>query len=79
MNLPAIGNSFSQDAARYLHGIARSMGKKWNTANLYIGGCSLDRHFRNMHSGQDCPFRDLDVPTEESLLSTALELVDKLV
>lgn len=53
MNILAIGNSFSQDATRYLHGIARSMGKKWNTANLYIGGCSLDRHFRNMHSGQD--------------------------
>ena len=26
------------------------MGKKWNTANLYIGGCSLAQHFRNMHT-----------------------------
>jgi len=33
MNILAIGNSFSQDATRYLHGIARSMGKKWNTAH----------------------------------------------
>lgn len=50
MNILAIGNSFSQDATRYVHGIARSMGKKWNTANLYIGGCSLAQHFRNMHT-----------------------------
>lgn len=50
MNILAIGNSFSQDATRYVHGIARSMGKKWNTANLYIGGCTLERHFRNMHT-----------------------------
>ena len=53
MNILAIGNSFSQDATRYVHGIARSMGKKWNTANLYIGGCTLERHFRNMHTEND--------------------------
>lgn len=50
MNILAIGNSFSQDATRYVHAIARSMGKKWNTANLFIGGCSLEKHFRNMHT-----------------------------
>ena len=48
MNILAIGNSFSQDATRYLSAIARSMGQKWNTTNLFIGGCSLERHFRNM-------------------------------
>ncbi len=48
MNILAIGNSFSQDATRYLHSIARSQGQTWNTANLYIGGCSLEHHFRNM-------------------------------
>lgn len=53
MNILAIGNSFSQDATRYLHGIARSMGKKWNTANLYIGGCSIDRH-RSAACGKIC-------------------------
>ena len=50
MNILAIGNSFSQDATRYLSAVARSMGQKWNTANLYIGGCSLEKHFRNMLS-----------------------------
>ena len=28
--------------------IARAEGKDIQVTNLYIGGCSLDRHFRNM-------------------------------
>ena len=50
MNILAIGNSFSQDATRYLHRIARSDGFDLKVTNLYIGGCSLERHFRNMLS-----------------------------
>ena len=34
MNILAIGNSFSQDATRYLQAIARSQGEKWNVVNL---------------------------------------------
>ena len=52
MEILAIGNSFSQDATRYLHGIARADGEKFNVVNLYIGGCSLERHYRNMLSGE---------------------------
>ena len=52
MNILAIGNSFSQDATRYLHDIARKRGEKLEVANLYMGGCSLERHFRNMLSGE---------------------------
>ena len=44
----SIGNSFSQDAQRYLHDLARSEGVKLDTVNLMIGGCPLSRHFRNM-------------------------------
>ena len=51
MNILAIGNSFSQDATRYIHRIARSDGFNLNVTNLYIGGCPIDRHFRNMISG----------------------------
>ena len=51
MEILAIGNSFSQDATRYLHRIARADGVKLNVTNLYIGGCSLERHYRNMLSG----------------------------
>ena len=52
MNVLAIGNSFSQDATRYLHAGARADGFRLDVANLYIGGCSLERHFRNMLSGE---------------------------
>ena len=51
MNILAIGNSFSEDATRYLHNIARADGERINVVNLYIGGCTLDRHYRNMLSG----------------------------
>ena len=50
MNLLSIGNSFSQDAQRYLSRIASAGGVALNTFNLYIGGCSLSRHYRNMLS-----------------------------
>ena len=51
MNILSIGNSFSQDAQRYLHQIAAAAGVEVNCFNLYIGGCSLARHYRNMLSG----------------------------
>lgn len=50
MKILAIGNSFSQDATRYLHQIARADGVDVQVTNLYIGGCPLEKHFRNMHS-----------------------------
>lgn len=48
MNVLAIGNSFSEDATRYLHDIARAGGSELEVVNLYISGCSLERHYRNM-------------------------------
>lgn len=50
MNILAIGNSFSQDATRYLYDLAKAAGKDVTVVNLYIGGCSLSRHYRNMLS-----------------------------
>ena len=50
MNILSIGNSFSQDAQRYLHRIAKADGFTLNTFNLYIGGCPLSLHYRNMMS-----------------------------
>lgn len=50
MNVLAIGNSFSEDSMRYLHFIARADGVNLQAVNLYIGGCSLERHYRNMLS-----------------------------
>lgn len=47
-NILSIGNSFSEDAQRYLHELAKSEGVNLQTVNLMIGGCSLARHYRNM-------------------------------
>ena len=46
----SIGNSFSQDAHRYLYGIARADNIDLKTVNLYIGGCTLAKHCRNILS-----------------------------
>lgn len=53
MNILAIGNSFSQDATRYLHALARADGVELTVVNLYIGGCSLERHYRNIMTDAD--------------------------
>ena len=47
MNILAIGNSFSQDATRYLHEIALADDMHLKVVNLYIGGCSLETHWNN--------------------------------
>lgn len=44
----AIGNSFSQDATYYLHQIAASDNVAMKVVNLYVGGCSLERHWQNI-------------------------------
>lgn len=44
----AIGNSFSQDAETYIHQIAAASGIDLMMANLYIGGCPLERHHQNI-------------------------------
>ena len=50
MKILAIGNSFSSDATRYLYEIAGSDGFALKVVNLYIGGCSLDMHYKNMNN-----------------------------
>lgn len=52
MRVLAISNSFGVDASRYLHQIARSSGVKLDICTLYISGCSLELHYRNMLSDQ---------------------------
>lgn len=48
MRILSIGNSFSQDAHRWLHDIAETDGYDLDTVNLYIGGCSLQTHWNNV-------------------------------
>jgi hypothetical protein len=53
MDILTIGNSFSCDATHYLHQIARAGGDEINIVNLYIGGCPLSVHYRNMIADDD--------------------------
>ncbi len=46
-----IGNSFSVCNIRQMPQIAGSMRLKLNIASLYIGGCSLERHWTNVVKG----------------------------
>lgn len=48
MKILSVGNSFSQDAHRYLYSIAKADGINLKAVNLFIGGCSLKTHYLNM-------------------------------
>ena len=48
MKVLSIGNSFSMDAQRYLHQLARREGVDLFCMNLYIGGCPQRTHYLNM-------------------------------
>ena len=50
MKVLSIGNSFSQDSHKWLHKLAEKNGVDVETANLYVGGCSLERHWNNVLS-----------------------------
>lgn len=47
----SIGNSFSQDTMEHLAEILKSLGyEKIKLGNLYIGGCSINKHLDNIES-----------------------------
>lgn len=61
----AIGNSFSEDALYYLHQIGEASGIENTVVNLFIGGCPLERHWKNIEG--DCiayQYQVNGVPTE---------------
>ena len=77
-----ISNSFGEDATRYLYGIARAAGENIKVATLYIGGCSLYRHYRNMLSEEKAyeyilngSRSGLFVSLKEALLSDEWDIV----
>lgn len=53
----AIGNSFSEDATYFLHQICEAANIESKIVNLYIGGCPLEKHWRNIEDDRpdyDC-------------------------
>lgn len=82
MKVLAIGNSFSQDATRYLRGIADAAGCKMKVVNLYIGGCSLATHFKNIISNNKAYSFEFNgeptglfVSVEQALLSDEWDVI----
>ena len=51
MKILSIGNSFSDDAQRYLRSIAAAEGVEIETLNLCIGGCSFETHASHVKDG----------------------------
>ena len=51
LKILAVGNSFSVDAMQFLAQVANDLGTPVILGNLYIGGCSLQRHYDNSLSG----------------------------
>jgi len=69
MKILSIGNSFSQDAQSWLHTVARVNGTELTCVNLYIGGCSLERHWNNvLADSKDYPVY-LNGVSEERMVS----------
>ena len=82
MQVLAIGNSFSQDATAYLKKISECGNGNITVVNLYIGGCSLSRHYRNMLSGEKAYSLEFNgqstgffVSMEEELLSRDWDVI----
>lgn len=48
----AVGNSFSQDSTTFLRNMALADGADLRVAYLYIGVCSLERHYDNISNGK---------------------------
>ena len=80
--LLSIGNSFTQDPQRYLHEMAALRGVSLTCVNLVIGGCSLERHYRNMLSDEPrygleingCP-TGFSVPLSQALAANCYDFV----
>lgn len=59
----AIGNSFSEDAIeQHLSALVRAEGLNVIICNMYIGGCSIDRHVENLRGNKpEYRYRKFDV------------------
>ena len=76
----AIGNSFSEDAIEHnLHELAKADGTELIIGNLYIGGCTLARHWKNASANlPEYRYRKIDtdgktIEMQHSTLERALK------
>jgi hypothetical protein len=69
MKVLAIGNSFSQDAMRYLHDIALADNVELLATNLYIGGCSLETHWNNALADEAAYSHEINGTSTDNMIS----------
>ncbi|OJU15040.1 MAG: hypothetical protein BGN88_03190 [Clostridiales bacterium 43-6] len=72
----SIGNSFSQNAQEYARAIMNAAGYNVKTANLYIGGCTLQTHWNNASSDAKAytyQLKDLDNATYKEYQSYSIK------
>ena len=77
MKILSIGNSFSQDAHKWLYDVCKSAGKEIYNANLYYGGCALYGHW-NFYVNDQAVY-DYEIkgePTRKISLAKALRAED---
>ena len=76
MKLLSIGNSFSTDSHRFLNSLAEQNGICLECYNLFIGGCSLEAHWKNFIEKNE--YYDLEVngteATEKISINKALSM-----
>jgi hypothetical protein len=73
----AIGNSFSQDAAYYLHDIAKAGGIDVKMVNLFIGGCSLETHWKNIETNAANYYYELNGQSTDRMISIKEALLEE--
>ncbi len=71
----AIGNSFSDDARTFIPQIAAASGADIVIGNLYIGGCSLERHDQNIST--DAPAYDYSKTGAPSRCASVREALEE--
>lgn len=52
-----IGNSFSQSVMDVTPDIANSMGQQLDIVSMFVGGCTLERHWQNVLAPTSAPYR----------------------
>ncbi len=73
IKLLSIGNSFSVNAHTYIRQIASSDGINIILGNLYIGGCTLERHWNNaVNDARDYAYYKTNEPVKISTIKEAL-------
>ncbi|MBQ8741563.1 MAG: DUF4886 domain-containing protein [Clostridia bacterium] len=73
MKILSIGNSFSQDAHRWLYDVCKSADKEIYNANIYYGGCSLVSNWDfYVNDRAEYDYEIKGVPTRKITLREAL-------